>query len=451
MLENPNGSSSQNGEQDKIEKQHSIAYTLRTFIRHIDSMASSLPLSMAAVREARLTAANKLQFFEEKYTERHNIEGKKYIIVEAKHEREFKHLNKELSNITIAERTLPRSFLVSLISQYDAFLGQLIHALFYVKPEVLNSSDRNLSFSDLVGFGSLEEAREYIIEKEIEVVLRKSHSEQFDWIEKRFNIELRKRLDIWSNFIEVTERRNLFVHTGGVVSSQYLKVCKNHGVEFEKTPDVGSTLEASPDYFLEAYRVIYEIGVKLAHVLWRKLEPKQRSQADYQLIEAGFELLHEEKYDLAKSILDFSTSTLKQYFDEKTRRIFIVNRAQAYKWSGDEKKALEIMAEEDWSAVSDVFKLADAVIKNEYSRAAELMRRIGPEDENISVLSYRDWPLFKKFRETEEFLQAYEEIAGEPFETEIQIDTEGLEDQPEILGTDDNDGDSSLSADDSSK
>ena len=105
---------------------------------------------------------------------------------------------------------LPGSLFVSLIGHYDHYLGRLLHCLLTLRPELLNATDRQLTFSQLAKFESIEDARSYVLEKEIETVLRKSHVEQFDWMEKRFSIQLRENLATWPRFVEVTQRRNLF-------------------------------------------------------------------------------------------------------------------------------------------------------------------------------------------------------------------------------------------------
>ncbi len=148
-----------------------------------------------------------------------------------------------------------------MISQFDSFLGGLIKAIFYAKPALVNSSEKLLNISQLSEFDSINAAKEYIVEKEVETVLRKSHSEQFDWLENKFNVKLRKNLPAWKTFIEITERRNLFVHSNGIASSQYIKVCNEHSVEIDVK--VAQELSASLEYFTEAYHCIYEIGVKI--------------------------------------------------------------------------------------------------------------------------------------------------------------------------------------------
>jgi hypothetical protein len=76
--------------------------------------------------------------------------------------------------------SLPGMFLMGLISSYDAFLSELMRLVFLTIPEMLSASEKNISFKDLVELGSIEAARNQIIEKEVETFLRQSHHAQFD-------------------------------------------------------------------------------------------------------------------------------------------------------------------------------------------------------------------------------------------------------------------------------
>jgi len=330
------------------------------------------------------------------------------------------------------------SFVVSLISQYDALLGGLVRCILLSKPDILSASEKNITFSQLVEFGSLEAAREYIVEKEVETVLRKSHSEQFDWLELKLGLELRKGLEVWPTFIEVTERRNLFVHNRGVVSNHYLDVCRKHGVLWEQVPQVGDELRVSPEYFKSAFKAVFEIGVKLAHVLWRKVQPEEREAADANLNGVGYDLLSEERFDLARKILDFSAVTLKTFADERHRLMFVINRAQAYKWSGDTRTAEKILSAEDWSARSDDFKLAEAVLLDDFEKADEMVNRIGANG-LLPKMAYREWPLFREYRKSEHFQRTFEDVFHEPLNLfDVKSDpVPTSEDAPENGGTGD--------------
>ena len=58
-----------------------------------------------------------------------------------------------------ASRLVKRSFIFTLISQYDAFIGNMVRSLLGNKPEILNGSERTLSFAQLSSFESIEEAK----------------------------------------------------------------------------------------------------------------------------------------------------------------------------------------------------------------------------------------------------------------------------------------------------
>ena len=119
--------------------------------------------------------------------------------------------------------------------------------------------------------------------------------------------------------------------------------------------------------------------------------------------------------------------------DEKRRLIFLVNRAQAYKWDGQSAKALEIVASQDWSATGAGFRLAAAVLRDRNEEAILVMKEIGSEGD-IHKVHYKTWPLFKEIRKTREFTEAFEEVFNEPIGKAAPIEKEALkpdESEPE--------------------
>jgi hypothetical protein len=406
-----------------------IGKEINLFIRNIDSLQETMPLTSVMIAKSHIEATEELDRFVDSFCHRREDNGRHYIEVDRPNVEEFEKLYRRVGRFSIASRTVPRSFVVSLVSHYDFFLGRLLRAFLLLKPDLLKASERTLTLSQMLEFGSFEEAKEYVIEKEVETFLRKSHSEQFEILEKKFDLPLRKNLPIWGVFVEVTERRNLFVHTGGVISRQYIKVCRDNDYVVGDDLKVGGELEAPVAYFNLAYQAIFEIGVKLGQVLWRKVFPDDIGSADSNIGHICYDLLREEKNELARTLLDFATG-LKKHGDEQTRRVFVVNRAQAYKWLGNDEEATKIIKSEDWSAASDDFKLAEAVLTDDFATAANIMKKIG--DNGVpSKIDYKDWPLFKKFRLSDDFLQAYEQVFGEPYrEAGMQV-AEGSE-SPEM-------------------
>ena len=415
------------------KKDSAIAEVLEEFVAQIDSLAVSLPLAMMTIQGAHKVSHKSYDDFIQKNCKEEAKDGEEYILVPREHDHRFNVLRKRVRQTSIAYSVVPRSFQVSLVSSYDAFLGKLISSLFQLRPELLRSSDRTFTYSQLAEFSSISEARDQLLEKEVETLLRKSHSEQFDWLESKFAVKLRVDLPIWPTFIEVTERRNLFVHADGIVSSQYLKVCREQGVALENETKAGVQLEVPQKYFEIAHEAIFEIGVKLGQVLWRKLQPAEIEAADANLANVCYELLRERKFRLAQRLLDFACSTAMKHVDESYRLIFLVNRAQSYKWDGQNEKALEIVSSQDWSATAPQFQLAASTLRDEFGKAIDLMKAIGANG-NPSKEAYKTWPLFREIRKTKEFAVAFEKIFGEPLGKAVPIEKKLLEASEDIDG-----------------
>jgi hypothetical protein len=318
---------------------------------------------------------------------------------------------------------LPRNFHVSYVSEFDSYLGCLLTKILNFKPEIIDSKDKNISLSELVQLGGVEAAREQIISKEVETVLRSSHMEQFLWMEKNFSTVLTKGLNSWPTFVELTERRNLFVHCDGVVSEQYLKVCKKHGVSIDKDLVVGKRLKADKKYLRKSYETLYEIGLKLSQVLWRKLSPNEIEKAEKSLSHFIYELLIEENYTLAQNLLDFACCTLKKWGSEGDRLVYVINRALAYKFSENNEKCLSILSSQDWSACGDNYNLCVAVLQDDFTKAKKIMLRIG-DSGSVNEIDYAEWPCFKEFRTTDEFVSSFTEIFGYPPTTIEKIEKE---------------------------
>src|SRR5690606_1659122 len=261
------------------------------FIKHIEAQADVVPLVMGLLNVKLVQEAKHVDKYikengiveDDEKAEKEKNEDDSKLLIPADKFKDFIELNDKVETTALATKLLPINFVVSFVSQYDAYLGGLIRSMFQAKPELLNNSEKNILFSELIKFKSLEEAREYLIEKEVESVLRESHLKHFKWLEAKLNIPLRKDLPSFSDFIEITERRNLFVHCNGIISRQYIDVCKENDVKNIDKVKIGQQLIASPEYFYKCYMVMFEIGVKLGQVIWRKLQPDKLEDADAHL------------------------------------------------------------------------------------------------------------------------------------------------------------------------
>lgn len=387
---------------------------LQTFLRHIDSIRDTLPMTILLLQPYNKKANDDfISFLNKNVQEIEEDDGKKRILVKQDDAKVFETLERNASTSALASKIIPESLFVSLISQYDAFLTRLLRAIYEIKPDVLNGSERNLTFSQLVEMKSIDNAREFIIDKEVDTVLRKSHSEQFDYLEKLIGIKLREKLPIWQKFIEVTERRNLLVHCDGIISNQYFKNCKDHKCILSEELKVGDRLGVPPEYFREAYECLFEIAVKLSHTIWRKLLADDLKAADRELNDICFSLVNSEAFKLADILLTFGYEQ-KDHFNDSLKNVFIINGALSKYLQDKKEETKKILKIKDWSASSDDFKLAYEVLTDNYDEAYSIMNKIG-NNGDVDRSDYKEWPLFTKIREEKKFKDTFKKIFKEDY------------------------------------
>ena len=315
-------------------------------------------------------------------------------------------------------KILPGLFILGLISAYDVFLSNLIRTILLKKPEILSSSEKSFLFKDLVEIGSIDIARERIVEKEVESVIRLSHADQIAWLEKKLVMPLTQDLKIWPEFIEICERRNLLTHTDGFVSSQYISICKAHRVDISNTK-VGDRLIVDQKYYTRAVSVILEMGMKLTQVIWRKTVPNEINLAAAELNAFSYRLISNRKYKEAAEMLEFGIKTIKKHGHDAIKKQMIVNYANAIKLGGDKKQAETILDAEDWTAATDKFKICVAAVKDDVDTVISMMKRTADAG-GMDASSFRDWPVFEKIRSDPRFVESFECI----FDEKILLDKE---------------------------
>jgi len=318
-----------------------------------------------------------------------------------------------------APQMLQSSLFLGMFSVYDIFTGQLLTAIYEKRPELFNRVNRAIPVSEILQHESFDGLRSLILQNEIESFRRKSYVEQFEELESTFGLNLR-RFDQWPQFVECGQRRNLLTHCGGIVSEQYLSVCRKQGCALAADITVGCELKLDGNYFLSSCELIMKVGLELGQTLWRKVFPEELETADQHLIHVIYEdCLRMERWDRARVFGEFSVKQPK-FSSDVNRKIFIVNYAIGLKFGGEPEKAKEVLSEVDWSSAAADFKLAEAVLLDRFDSAADIMKRIGKKGEFVNERSYHEWPVFHEFRKSTQFLDAYEQVYGHAFVIELQ-------------------------------
>jgi len=394
------------------ESKHCIKIALDNFLITINTLEIFKPICFCIIPNLRQKSADDFKKFLYKHA---IVQKEKNGILEYKlkddSDHEIRKQHKKIDEMTACLKIMPQQIILSMISQYDFFIGQILKCIYSLKSEILSSSDTNILFSDLSEFSTIESIKDYIIEKKIDSFLRDSHFKQIECLENILGIKLREGLDILPTFIELTERRNLFAHTNGIVSSQYIDICKKHNYNINGIKK-GMPLYVNRQYLDSAYDCLVEMAIKLSHVIWQKLDPATIEDSSKHIELITYELLTQNKYNVVIKILSFFTQLqFQKKFAETTYKILLINLAQAYKWSGQDKTCIITLKSVDWSASDNIFKLAVAVLSDKIPEACSIMKKLVHNE--ISKDEYRAWPLFQMAREHPKFQSTFYEIFKE--------------------------------------
>lgn len=362
-------------------------------------------LSKRLLRDARRRKAFLQEFSSQSDTGEANIPFSHFHI--------FSDINKRIVHAGTAIDSLSRSSLVSMISSYDSLLARLLSIAVRTRQYMLDSKDRKISISDLMQFSQLEDAIDHAVDELVDSVLRDNHDKQAEWISKNLNFDIRNLVHNWAGFLEACERRNVLVHNEAVASKQYRKRCKLFNVPDQEIPQEGESLEVTPEYLEQSRDILLEIGIILSVNLWERVFPKDKSSVESFLVDICYDLICTGAYTAACSILS-SSLRHRRWEDERSRLVCMVNLAQSHKWNGRDSDAARTLDELNPSVLAIDFQIAIAVLREEWQVAANLLPQLAAF-KSFRIEYFAMWPLFRHFRETVEFSEAFELHYGRSF------------------------------------
>lgn len=349
-------------------------------------------------------------------------EGTQQITIEsARDYAEFDSAVRKVNDIIShkAIEVVGKSLFMQIFCEFDAFIGKLLKEIYKKNDELMKGISREIALSDLMQYDCIESVKNVILDKEIDTFRRDSYIEQFSGLERKFGLPL-KKFPEWGEFVELSQRRNIFTHNGGVVNDQYLMVCAKEDVKFESQPKIGDSLAVDVNYFIRALVVMSKVGFMLGHTLWGKMFPKESEELHESINNILYEYLYRAQWGVAAELGRFSLNdSMKKNVSEISLRMRVINVAIGLKFSGSQEECKSLLSSMDWSASYRDFKLAIAVLEDDFDGAIKIMESIGKSGEIVKQNSYHTWPLFHKFRERQDFYKTYKDIYGEEYGEKI--------------------------------
>lgn len=393
-----------------------VVVNLNNFIDNINCLSETFNFSVGMLRLQLQVADKKLNDLVSQYTV-NDEKGNQQIDIPGDKIKEYNKLEKRKRRAEKAISLIPPTYIVSLVSLFDSFLAGIVRCIYNMKQDLLLESNKNFTYRDLVCFETIKEAKKSVIDDTIDKLFRDSHTQQIEWIEKAIDVKTLKLFSGWGAFIELTERRNLFVHSDGVVSSQYLNECKKNKYDVSNL-EIGSRLSVDSAYFRGSYNLLYEMAIMLTQILINKLYIGKFTQdtgvRDKILIGNVYELICDKHYDIAIFVSMFVRDEKIFKRNHKDRTYIELNLAQAYKWAGKNDECLSVLQNLDTSAMSYDLLIPKMVLEDKYDEVYSLMKRLGATSEILTKEAYREWPIFRELRKQDKFKEIFQEVFDEP-------------------------------------
>ncbi len=282
---------------------------------------------------------------------------------------------------------------------FETLFSNLLHKYYITYPEALPSTERLLSLSALRELGSIEDAEKYLVDKEVDSVLRHSTKDQISYLKQRLKLDLSFLETYLDDLVELSQRRNLLVHNGAIINRTYLSNVSPDLIE-KYSFEEGDVLDVDEQYIINAIDIVYLCGVVLIQQGWRKWAKEDVYLANNVLSDSNFDTLTEERYTLTERLSKYAYTL--DLLEDRTSRIAVINHAISLKQMDKNDEMEDELKKHDWTSSALDFQVALLALRNDTVGLIEIIpRAIAAEKINKKALV--EWPLFKELRNTSHF------------------------------------------------
>lgn len=404
---------------------HSIgAVAQRTSITNL----ASLPILLEEVVEREKNAKEDEPPIAEvelniKIRDENKVEESKDIIAKVYEPKHLESLDEFRQYNDAALKILNESALQQIVNAYEKVICELLTWHFHNNPDAA-PKDKEISYREMLSFSSFEDAKRHVIDKEIEIFLkRKGIDEQLKYIKDELKADIASHYSKLCEFKELILRRHAIVHAGGLASAEYMRRAKRiKGINISDLEE-GKRIPLNSGYVINAWNVTCAMGVVLLHLVAKECARSKRSkteedEADGFLISSAFNCIQNNQLDAAESILRYAHK-LKLAKDPSDLMV-IINLAQTLRWKGNIEGCKKLLESKDWSAYSSLFQLCVAALNDNEDSFKTLLIETATQ-KVLSITALCEWPVFRLMRSKDTFHEWAKEAYGEEIKSVIEL------------------------------
>jgi hypothetical protein len=179
-------------------------------------------------------------------------------------------------------QVIRRSAFISMISDFESLVAAVAKAVLSETTDLIPLDDSTISLAELNRLGDIAAARNAIVARKVDEILRGSVVDWGEWFGK-IGVKWHDMGIDWPEFVELFARRNAHVHAGGAASEQYLQFVRSAGGDTSSVRP-GEELLLSRTYVQTAATKLLAFGILLVGGVWLQVEKKNTAAAENWLV-----------------------------------------------------------------------------------------------------------------------------------------------------------------------
>jgi hypothetical protein len=306
---------------------------------------------------------------------------------------QFENAEKLASHI----RLLYVNSLISLLSTVEWFFSQILHYYYDKFPGSAGIQNKTMTLVDLRSFESVRDAEKFLVDTKIEEILRGSLESWFALLKSELNLKLGYLAALEDDLVEIYQRRNLFVHNGGVVNLIYLNKVKPQ----LRNVKAGQILDVNKQYLDAAISKFQKTFILIASELWKKLDKSDKKRGDV-LIDIVYENLVKSRWDISEGLSYFIIHDAElQPIDKVVSQL---NYWLCLKRAGRINEAKQDLDKVDYSDKKEIFQLGLFAIRDDEDEFFELLPVV-LDAAQLNIERLEEFPIFEDMRKSDRYTQ----------------------------------------------
>lgn len=280
------------------------------------------------------------------------------------------------------------SSLINICISFESYISNLLKDIYINYTDATALMKKNLTFEELLKIGNIDSAKEFIVDSHIDDLFRNSFSNWMTETVKAFSASSKFELNsnIFQSVNELYQRRNLFVHTSGIVNDYYIKNVANTNLKS------GDKIIIDEEYLNQKINDIVKLAWLIYDVyLHKKLQDKGSA---FNILNSKIIKYINSGYDVIGEIFDKYARERLPEEDQSINKMAKVNYFLYYKLNGKFEDVRTEVEKFNVTYLSEDFKVAKKILLESGDYLIDVEKHIDSLNES-DFFSEINWPIFK--------------------------------------------------------